>query len=224
MKWFFLLFFCCSQATFAQGLCRQAHTLRSLPAKQAEIESSLQQINARAEWAALLAAPNGNLLHVSGIEHVQQVFTQWKIEIANMTSVPRILPATIALHDIGKPLAVRKGNADLQHEMTLPILKTALQEQGFTLREIQLAQALVQNQSLSRLIRGWISVNEAASEIRAAAQSCGLSPRDFLKLKSAFFKADAGSYGKLRLMLFDLQPDGTLLFKSPLIAELEALL
>lgn len=114
-----------------------------------------------------------------------------------------LLRATLALHDIGKGVAVEKGDLDKQHAFTLPILEKSLKASGFDAKEIALAKALVNNNLLGDLARGAISQDDAHAKLLALAKESGLEPHAMYRLLSAVWMADAGAHANLRPIAFN---------------------
>jgi hypothetical protein len=167
-------------------------------------------------------------------EHTQMVFNQFEdqyskfgihqIQLPKEISHDRLLPllkATVALHDIGKPLGAREA----QHHFTTPILKEKLEKLGFNHHEITLAQALVDQDHLGEFVKGMANAKPIAGvppisrsvlkeKLGQLAEEVGLSPTDYFKLQSLFYTADASSYPNLRAYVFEKTPDGKLVPNS----------
>lgn len=109
---------------------------------------------------------------------------------------------TIALHDIGKPLAIKNGNKDDQHIYTLPILTRELTRLGFTKKEIRISQALVDNDVFGDLLRGKSTVDEVLAELQKLSRTAGMDVESYAALQALFYTMDASSYPILRQQLF----------------------
>jgi hypothetical protein len=99
----------------------------------------------------------------------------------------------IALHDIGKPIAIEKGSKHFQHEYTHRLAIPALKSLGFSQNEQKLAFAMLAGDPLGDFIRRG-DLFSAAEEIRALARSAGFPPRCLLDILAVFYCVDAGSY------------------------------
>lgn len=145
-------------------------------------------------------------------EHTGMVLDAWK-EVASDQEVDRLsqqsgidlrrlMPAVLSLHDIGKPLAIEAGDRELQHEFTLPILRSVLGKEGFGEQEIKLAEALVGHDVFGDVLRGRASVGEGRRVLAKRAAQAGMDPQVFMQLAGLYYKADAISYPALRKTLF----------------------
>ena len=115
---------------------------------------------------------------------------------------PEALRMAVALHDIGKSIAAARGQAFMQHDFTLPILRSTMVKAGFHPEEISLAEALVDNDILGAAMRGALSQPAAWDELALYARRADLSPGDFFRLQSLFYSSDAGAYPTLKAALF----------------------
>ncbi len=100
----------------------------------------------------------------------------------------------LALHDIGKPEAIRRGDKNQQHFYTKRLMSEIFTRLNFSATEIKIAQALVSTDCLGKYIRGNISAKDTAEIITGLAQEAGLKTKDFFDLLTIFFCCDAGSY------------------------------
>lgn len=171
----------------------------------------------------LLSAANGDPGHPSIETHSREVYQQWRRQAPPAERLS-MMPVLIALHDIGKPLAILAGDRDQQHQHTLPLVNELMRKYHFSKNEILIAERLLLNSSLPRLLKGVITAQEAAQEIQSEAQNLKTEALDFFKWKLAFFSADAGGYPVLRDHLFFSDEKGRLVAKSPNIKILEKLL
>jgi hypothetical protein len=134
---------------------------------------------------------------------LDQIKTPESIDLANL------IKFTIALHDIGKPLAVKAGNKALQHLYTIPIMDEAMPKLGFSKAEINLAKVIVDNDVIGELDQGLVTPEQAYRELNELAAKTSLSPRDFFRLQTFFYTIDAGSYPGLLKKIFT-RKDGKL--------------
>jgi len=153
-------------------------------------------------------------------EEQRKVFPlRYQFTLPDDIRVWETLRIAIALHDIGKPLALRAGDKDRQHEFTVPILLSHLNRLGFTEREARLAEALVGHDIVGELSKGLISLDEARVSLRALARAAQLPDAVFLPLQALFFVSDAGSYPYLRSRVFTFE-GRVLMPKAPGLSEL----
>ncbi len=159
--------------------------------------------------------------------HVFDVYNQYLLESQGLSLIPqlmRVLPLAIALHDIGKPLAIERGRRDLQHDYTIPMMRKYLTEKKWPKADINLAIALVSYSGLGDLAKKKKIAKVVAEELRILSESLKISVIDFYMAKKAFYFSDAGAYSQLRELVFNELPDGRLEPKSERFLELEELL
>ena len=117
----------------------------------------------------------------------------------------------LALHDIGKPQAVKEGRKRDQHKFTLPVLQAELFRLGFSEREINIASALIEGDPIGDFVKGG-DLGETRDEIRKVAEKCSLPPDQAYNLLKVYYMSDASSYtldagGKESLdSLFEFDP------------------
>ena len=132
-------------------------------------------------------------------QHTLMVLTQFEKYFAHSWNSPilginkfRIL---LALHDIGKPLAIRyEGDKSYQHTYTSKILPIILQSFGLDFNESLIVSAIASQDYLGEYIQGKLSKNEAGKLINAKAREVDVSVEEFMKLLISYYKCDAGSY------------------------------
>jgi len=101
----------------------------------------------------------------------------------------------LALHDIGKSDAIKKtGNRKNQHQYTVGIMSSVLQQLGFSEHETEIALALVSEDVMGDYIKGRYSGKRATEELTKMAGDARLPFYDFLKLLLVYYQVDAGSY------------------------------
>ena len=99
----------------------------------------------------------------------------------------------LALHDIGKPEAIKSGGKHLQHRYTSKIMKQTLSDLGFDKREVDIAVALVSDDCIGNCLKGG-DPELSAQTIRSLAKERNLSPEELFELMLILYKVDAGSY------------------------------
>ena len=129
----------------------------------------------------------------------------------------------IALHDIGKPLAVRAGDKRRQHEFTLPILKKALADYGFSEAESKLAHALVDHDVVGNFVKRRIDAIAARAALNEIANGAGLALADFIPIQLLFYTVDASSYPSLRQAIFTMTEDGLIVPRAVRYDELRSI-
>jgi hypothetical protein len=102
----------------------------------------------------------------------------------------------LALHDIGKPEAIEETrDKEMQHEYTKKIMKSTLSQLGYGEKEISIATALIEEDSIGGYIQ-YGDANTSAKDIVRIAEEHGLEKNDFLELLTVLFCVDAGGYTK----------------------------
>ena len=140
-------------------------------------------------------------------EHTLIFFTQFEDQLnrfnihslnlkAITSDIKRLLRATIALHDIGKPLGPKKD----QHKNTVPILQQTLALWGFNQREITLVRCLVNNDIIGELVQNrYNKTPETACEaLINVSQKAGMDLKSYVTLQTLFYVSDASSYPTVR--------------------------
>lgn len=129
----------------------------------------------------------------------------------------------IALHDIGKPVAIKNEGKHLQHEYTLPIIQDIMKTHGFQQNDVNVISSLIGNDVLGNLMKGTISPQEAFRRLNSFANDAGMNPSDFFQLQAFFYTIDAASYPLLRAKIFQSTTDGRLIPNSPRFEELQSM-
>ncbi len=137
-------------------------------------------------------------------------------------NVSRLMKFTVALHDIGKPEAIKAGNKALQHKYTTPILVEKLRQLEFSEAEVAIAKAVVDNDVLGDFLKGMISPEQAYEKISSIAATTSVSPRDYFRLQSFFYTIDAAAYPTLKARIFS-NLNGKLVPLNPRYQQLEKL-
>jgi hypothetical protein len=137
--------------------------------------------------------------------HTLQVLAQFEKYSAKFPWIEILAPPNIhlkrtirmayALHDIGKPLAAGMGVA---HEpLSAEILFQLMNRYGFSKAEVELAQALVGNDAIGKMLQGGITPQEAFERLVEISRRTSLNPNDFFKIQSFFYTMDASTYPDL---------------------------
>lgn len=103
------------------------------------------------------------------------------------------LEVLFALHDIGKPEAIAHGDKYKQHEYTVPVLHNALKQLGYTEKDVAIAVAVIDGDTIGAFLKGG-DVSGSAEAIVHSADSAGMSVDEFWKLLTIYYQSDAGSY------------------------------
>lgn len=130
-------------------------------------------------------------------QHTLMVSGQFEKYFAN-----RELPANIdknffrlflALHDIGKPKAMKQGGRHLQRDYNINILKSTLAELHFSEQEIKVATALLSGDPIGRYLQMG-DADRSAYQIEKMSKESGIRLDQFFELLLIYYCVDAGSY------------------------------
>jgi hypothetical protein len=100
----------------------------------------------------------------------------------------------LALHDIGKSDAIENGDKNMQHKYTLQIMQNVFEKYDIAKAQSKIVYALVDTDALGGYIRGRVSLDDAAEQIKNSALCAEMEIEDFFNLLSIFYRCDAGSY------------------------------
>ena len=140
------------------------------------------------------------------------LFDLQSVKVRPGIDLQRTLRFALAVHDVGKAVAVEAGDTAFQHEFTGPLLRRLMTQWGFGAEEVVLAETLVDNDLIGQVLHPEVRLdpNEAAKALAGRARDVGMTPRDFFTLQALFYTSDAASYPSLRDQLFVAQADGKL--------------
>ncbi|KAI1697057.1 hypothetical protein DdX_18720 [Ditylenchus destructor] len=112
-----------------------------------------------------------------------------------ITNLAGLMKTTIALHDIGKGIALEKfGNSEKQHVYTNPLLEHAMQELGYTAEEVKFAHSVVSEDPLGDLIKGVTNLDDTFALIKSLAEKANTPIGVYYKLLTHFCLADCLFY------------------------------
>jgi len=100
----------------------------------------------------------------------------------------------LALHDIGKPIAISKGNKATQHIYTWRIMEKFYAHISIEQSFIDLSRALLHHDLIGAYLRDRRPKEETETRMRSAARSAHLAIVDYFQLLQIYYKVDAGSY------------------------------
>lgn len=175
-------------------------------------EGVIDLLSADSQLQELFAQDSGVFENYTIREHTLRVYDVFNEQLPHFQSalenivsidVIRLLKFTLALHDIGKPIAIRERGKKFQHEFTVPILKEHMRQAGFEPKDLLAAEALMGHDELGRFIKGRSSVEQAAEQLRTLSEQSGLGLVDFFASQLFYYTVDAGSYKFLRQSVFE---------------------
>lgn len=98
----------------------------------------------------------------------------------------------LALHDVGKPIAVEKGDRNLQHYYTCKLIEQLNEDLPYNLENLI---SLIDGDPIGRYFCGQ-SLEKTLREIKDMAKRSDLSLEHFFSLLVIYYQVDAGSYTK----------------------------
>ncbi len=100
----------------------------------------------------------------------------------------------LALHDIGKPMAISKEGKHLQHKYTQEYISKLFKELGIDSKHFNLVMSLVSSDPIGGYLTEKLDEEKTKEVVRQMAECAGVNARDFFKLLCIYYKVDAGSY------------------------------
>jgi len=128
--------------------------------------------------------------------HTLNVFGQFERYFSNIFSEVNVevFQLFLLLHDIGKPIAYKRGNRSNQNEDTIKIISEHRQELNISDEEFLLFKALLGSDSLGMYMQSKKSLDEAYNTIVKQSEISGLSLKTFFYLLSVYYQCDIASY------------------------------
>jgi hypothetical protein len=224
------------------GTCHALFSQALHPALNQQIDQALRDDSFRPEKLinvlstdpeieTLFAAATGLKSIPTIREHTLRVFKvferQWrfleeKLPATGMTAdarLKKLFRFTVALHDIGKGIAIDIGDRSRQLEYTNVIFREQLRAAGFNESEARLALALIYGPIFGDLADGHMTPELAVKKIREQAKRSRLTPLQYATLRGFFFTCDAASYDWLRAKSFVTESNGEIRPSFPAYAQ-----
>ena len=101
----------------------------------------------------------------------------------------------LALHDLGKPKAVKEGNKGLQYEYTKELINEILGRLDFSNSEIKICLSLVDGDPIGQYLYT-DNLKDAKKQTSERARRANVPINEFFELLLIYYKCDAGSYTK----------------------------
>ncbi|MEO6508645.1 MAG: hypothetical protein ABIO02_01715, partial [Patescibacteria group bacterium] len=132
-------------------------------------------------------------------EHTDMVMNQFEKYFSNAFESSVIsreeLRLLLALHDIGKPMAVRvTGSTEAQHEYTKKVMNYALQSLELSPTKVDTLISLVDQDIIGEYFKGSISAGDATTQITELSSTIGVTSSDLLATLRMFYISDASAY------------------------------
>ena len=97
------------------------------------------------------------------------------------------------LHDVGKPIAIQKGDIKLQHQETVKLIEPILKKLDYSDFEINLSKIIIGSDPIGPYLR-FGEIEEAVFKIRKMFKKSGLSSKNFFSVLLIYYMCDASSY------------------------------
>jgi hypothetical protein len=128
--------------------------------------------------------------------HTTRVMRQFEKYFANIPPAgglrPEVLRWGLALHDIGKPIALNHNRP--QHECTLEVISHIAPHLPLSADELRIVIALIDGDPIGQCFQKFCSVTEARDEVIGMAARAGMQIMEFYELLTHYFQADTGAY------------------------------
>jgi hypothetical protein len=182
----------------------------------------VMDLEAAIEWEAPVLRNSDLTLaaHTREVLHRFDRFFPYSLPMGYDRNVFRFF---LALHDAGKPEAIRVGKKRLQHRYTVPIMERAFRRHGVDDIHASVGLAMVSGDPIGMFLKGHLRSYEASSEIREMSDAAGIRDLEaFFGLLCVYYVCDAGSYPALRSFFAD-RPDGRVEFSPQVRGRVELL-
>lgn len=100
----------------------------------------------------------------------------------------------LALHDIGKPIAIQNGNKKLQHVETAPIVRKFLEFIKYDQSSVNLGTAILSGDPIGEFFQSELSEEKTVELIKNMAEIAQLEVLEFFRILKIVYMVDAGSY------------------------------
>ena len=100
----------------------------------------------------------------------------------------------LALHDIGKPIAFKKGNKNDQHKYTQRIIKSIWDDLPYSNKDLSLILALTSGDHLGNYFQGKQTLSSTQNAIKNLTNNTEEDVLDFLYLYMVYYECDIAAY------------------------------
>lgn len=131
-------------------------------------------------------------------EHTINVLNQFEKYFASHFSEIEIevYRLFLLLHDIGKPIAHKKGNRENQYSETIKIISEYKQELNLSDNDFLLFKALLSADFLGLYMQNKISLEDTYSKIKEQSNLSKYDVKSFFYLLTVYYQCDVASYTK----------------------------
>jgi hypothetical protein len=114
------------------------------------------------------------------------------------TSWRALFKVVVALHDIGKSVAMEMGNKRLHHLFSTHVTDSLMKQLGFPEPQRRMARSLMNHDLIADAIRQVGSVEDSIHGLELLARENGMTGADYFRVQAFFFTIDAASYTNVR--------------------------
>ena len=141
---------------------------------------------------------NAQVRHYTIKEHTLNVFNQFEKYFSNnfFEIDIEVFRLFLLLHDIGKPIAYKKGHRVNQNTETISLISENKQKLNLTDDDVLLFKALLSSDSLGLYVQDKITLKEAYLNITTQGKISNLEQRIFFYLLTVYYQCDIASYTK----------------------------
>jgi hypothetical protein len=99
----------------------------------------------------------------------------------------------LTIHDLGKPIAIKRGNKKLQHEETIKLIDPIFKKLGLSKFERNLAKIIIGSDPIGPYLR-YDKLDGAVSNIKKMIKESGLSSTNFFSVLLIYYMSDVSAY------------------------------
>ncbi len=125
------------------------------------------------------------------LNQFETYFAQQKLPAGLNPDFFRIL---LALHDAGKPRAIREGNKAMEHPYTLALINKLRADLPFRDEAIDVIAAIIKKDVIGMYLRDKLSLEGAERQILLLAQNLKIPLYNFFQYLTIFYQCDTASY------------------------------
>ncbi len=169
-----------------------------LDEKQFSPRALIDSLKMVPEFRELMDANAGVYQGYTIEEHTLMVMRQFEKYFADK-NLPNLTDTgffriMLALHDIGKPIAIRNGDKRLQHGETVPIVRLFLGYLKYDRPMIDLATALLSDDPIGEYFKKEIPLKEVKERLMRMSEAASISSLELFRILKIVYMSDAGSY------------------------------
>ena len=132
-------------------------------------------------------------------DHTEMVLNQFEKYFSCLNSLKCIskeaFRLVLAIHDIGKPRAIREGEKTKQHIYTVPIMKQLFEYLNIRHQDTCIGVSLLSGDPLGSYLKGKnTEFSKVIKEIKGMAEHANVLPVEFFNDLVVYYQVDAGAY------------------------------